>query len=81
MASLSPTGSANIPRYQLFIDGKWVDARSGKTFTSPNPSTGGSLAAIAEGDAVDIDIAVRAARKAYEGVWHNVTARDRGRML
>jgi len=81
MASPSPTGSANIPRYQLFIDGKWVEARSGKSFTTPNPSTGGSLATIAEGDAADIDIAVRAARRAYEGAWHNVSARDRGRML
>jgi len=81
MASLSPTNSAKVPRYQLFIDGRWVDAQSGKTFTTPNPSTGASLAEVAEGDAGDIDKAVRAARKAYEGVWHNVSARDRGRML
>ena len=49
---------------QLFINGQWTDAASGKTFETPNPATGATLARIAEGDAEDIDRAVQAARKA-----------------
>ncbi|MFL6228307.1 MAG: aldehyde dehydrogenase family protein, partial [Pyrinomonadaceae bacterium] len=68
-------------RYQLFIDGKFVDAESGKTFTSPNPATGETLAEVAEADKADIDKAVQAARRAFEGKWSKISARERGRML
>src|SRR5215469_18751277 len=51
---------------QLFINGQWVEAASGKTFETPNPATGDTLARIAEGDAADIDRAVRAARAAFD---------------
>src|SRR5215213_8149365 len=68
-------------KYQLFIDGKFVDAESGKTFTTPNPSTGETLAEVAEADKADIDKAVTAARRAYEGKWSKMSARDRGRLL
>jgi phenylacetaldehyde dehydrogenase len=54
---------------QLFIDGQWTAAASGKTFDTPNPATGETLARIAEGDAEDIDRAVRAARRAFDGPW------------
>ncbi len=55
---------------QLFINGQWVDAASGKTFETPNPATGDTLARVAEGDAEDIDRAVRAARAAFDdGPW------------
>src|SRR5689334_23564508 len=67
--------------YKLFIDGQWVDAESGKTFTTPNPATGETLAEVAEADAADIDKAVAAARRAYEGKWSKLSARDRGRLL
>jgi phenylacetaldehyde dehydrogenase len=60
---------------QLFINGQWADAGSGKTFATPNPATGEILAHIAEGDAEDIDRAVRAARRAFEeGPWGRMTA-------
>jgi acyl-CoA reductase-like NAD-dependent aldehyde dehydrogenase len=81
MASPIPAGLSKILRYQLHIDGKWVDAQSGTTFLTPNPSTGAPLAEVSEGAAPDIDKAVRAARKAYEGAWHKVSPRDRGRLL
>src|SRR6476619_4319759 len=68
-------------KYQLFIDGQWVDAESGKTFTTPNPATGEILAEVAEADSVDIEKAVAAARRAYEGKWSKISARDRGRLL
>ena len=61
MSSAQPV--ANSPRkYQLMIDGQWIDAESGKTFTTPNPSTGETLAEVAEADKADIDKAVTAAR-------------------
>ena len=51
---------------QLFINGQWSDAASGRTFETPNPATGETLARVAEGDAEDINRAVRAARRAFE---------------
>jgi phenylacetaldehyde dehydrogenase len=67
---------------QLFIDGSWVDAASGKTFETPDPSTGDTLARVAEGDAEDIERAVRAARRAFdEGPWGRLTASERGRII
>ena len=67
---------------QLFIDGQWADAASGKTFQTPDPATGDTLARIAEGDAEDIDRAVRAARRAFEdGPWSRMTASERGRII
>ena len=67
---------------QLFINGQWADAASGKTFATPNPATGETLAHIAEGDAEDIDRAVRAARRAFEeGPWGRMTASERGRII
>src|SRR5207302_334912 len=51
---------------KMLINGNWVDAVSGKTFPSYDPSTGEVLATIAEGDRADIDLAVKAARKAFD---------------
>ena len=53
-------------RQQLFIDGQMVEAVSGKTFATINPATGEILAEVAEGEAADIDLAVRAARRAFD---------------
>ena len=67
---------------KLFIDGQWTDAASGKTFETPNPATGETLANVAEGDAEDINRAVRAARKAFEsGPWSRMTPSERGRLI
>src|SRR5262245_55182186 len=72
----------NIRYRQLFIDGKFVDSVSGKTFTTINPTTEQPIADVAEGDADDIDLAVRAARRALEqGPWSRLDASDRGRLL
>ena len=76
------TAVANETRkYQLFIDGQWVDAAAGKTFTTLNPATGEVLAEVAEADKADVDLAVAAARKALDGKWGKISARDRGRMI
>ena len=57
------------PKYELFIDGKWRAPKSGKYFDTISPSTEAKLSEIAEGDAADVDLAVTAARNAYENVW------------
>jgi phenylacetaldehyde dehydrogenase len=67
---------------QLFIDGKLVDAKAGRTFKTLNPATGETLATVAEGDTMDVDLAVRAARRAFDtGPWGRMTASDRGRII
>jgi phenylacetaldehyde dehydrogenase len=66
---------------QLFINGQWVDAASGKTFETPNPATGETLAHVAEGDADDINRAVSAARAAFDGPWSRMTPSERGRVI
>ena len=81
MSSAQPAEQNTPRKYQLLIDGKWVDAESGKTFTTPNPATGETLAEVAEADKADVDKAVIAARRAFEGKWGKMSARDRGRLL
>lgn len=54
---------------KLLIGGAWVDALSGKTFATVNPATGELLDAVAEGGAADVNLAVAAARRAFEGPW------------
>jgi betaine-aldehyde dehydrogenase len=81
MSSVQRVEADAARKYQLFIDGQWVDAESGKTFTTPNPATGETLAEVAEGDKADIDKAVAAARRAFAGKWSQMSARDRGRLL
>ncbi|MEP6707815.1 MAG: aldehyde dehydrogenase family protein [Pyrinomonadaceae bacterium] len=81
MSSVKPAETTTPRKYQLFIDGQFVDAESGKTFNSPNPATGETFAEVAEADKADIDKAVAAARRAFEGKWSKISARDRGRMI
>ncbi len=66
---------------RLFVDGAWVDAASGDRFETRNPATGEVIAEIAEAGAADVDAAVGAARKAYEGPWSRMDAADRGALL
>jgi len=67
---------------KLFIGGKWREAVSGKTFETINPATEEVIAQVAEGDRDDIDLAVTAARHAFEtGDYPKMAARDRGRLL
>lgn len=66
---------------RMLIGGKWVEAASGKQFESRNPATGELLATVAEGDAEDIDRAVAAARKAFEGPWSKFKPFERQQIL
>src|SRR5947209_4714717 len=66
----------------MFIGGKWLDSVSGKTFPTVNPATGEAICQVAEGDKADVDLAVKAARKAFEqGAWRQMSASERGRLL
>jgi aldehyde dehydrogenase (NAD+) len=66
----------------MFIGGKWVDSVSGKCFPTLNPATGERICDVAEGDKADIDLAVKAARKAFEsGPWSKMSAAERGKLL
>uniref|UniRef100_U5ETY1 Putative aldehyde dehydrogenase n=1 Tax=Corethrella appendiculata TaxID=1370023 RepID=U5ETY1_9DIPT len=68
---------------KLFINNEFVDAKSGKTFTTINPTTGKILAHVAEGDKADVDKAVAAASKAFErnSKWRSMDASQRGKLL
>jgi len=67
---------------KMLIGGQWVEAASGKTFTTVDPASEGVLAEVAEGDKEDVDRAVRAAREAFEhGPWRLMTASERGRVI
>jgi aldehyde dehydrogenase (NAD+) len=71
-----------LPGTLLLIGGKRLEARSGKTFETLNPATEEAIARVAEADAPDIDLAVQAARKAFEASsWPRLSARERGRLL
>ncbi len=68
------------PKRMLIAD-RWVESVSGKTFPVHNPATGEVMAQVAEGAAADIDLAVKAARKAFVGAWGHMTPSDRGKLL
>ncbi|MCE9604791.1 MAG: aldehyde dehydrogenase family protein [Planctomycetia bacterium] len=71
-----------IRQTECFIGGRWTPSVSGKTFDTHNPATEEVIAQVAEGQAEDIDLAAKAARKAFEqGPWSKMDARDRGRLL
>jgi gamma-glutamyl-gamma-aminobutyraldehyde dehydrogenase len=70
------------PHHQLFINGRFEDANSGKCFSSINPANQSVLAEVAAGDATDIDRAVAAARAAFnKGVWSEETPQNRKAVL
>ena len=67
---------------QLLINGQWVSAKSEKTFDVFDPATDKVVASVAEGDAADVNLAVAAARRAFDsGPWSKMTASDRGRLI
>jgi betaine-aldehyde dehydrogenase len=83
----STARAAGTPRkdlvtpYQMYIDGRFVDAKGGKTFEAYDPSTEDPIATVPAGTAADVDLAARAATKAFYEGWRTVTAQERGRIL
>ncbi|MBI4126080.1 MAG: aldehyde dehydrogenase family protein [Deltaproteobacteria bacterium] len=67
--------------YDLFIDGKFVPGKSGKTFPTINPATEETLAEIAYAEAADVDRAVTAARRAYDKVWRKMPGSERAKYV
>ncbi|HUJ42805.1 MAG TPA: aldehyde dehydrogenase family protein [Opitutaceae bacterium] len=69
------------PRYELFIDGRFVAPQSGKYFESINPASEQRLAELALGGEADVDAAYRAATRAFATVWGRMPGRERGKFL
>src|SRR4030095_16853666 len=65
----------------MYINGKFVDAKDGKTMPVFDPSTEAAIATVPAGSAADIDRAAQAAKKAFYGGWKTTTAQERGRVL
>jgi aldehyde dehydrogenase (NAD+) len=72
-----------IQQTRLLINNQWVDSVSGKKFETINPATGEVLAQVAEADAADVDLAVKAARKAFhsKSPWRRMSASERGKLM
>ena len=71
----------SVTSYKMLIDGEQVDAASGKTFEVRNPATAAVMARVPDAGPADVDRAVKAARRAFEGGWRDVTGQERGRIL
>src|SRR5580698_6583211 len=81
--SLSPAAARFLAKeLKLFINGEWVAAKSGKTFPVEDPATEETIAHAPAGDKADIDLAVAAARRAFEtGPWSRISPADRSRLV
>ncbi len=70
-----------IEVYSMLIDGNWVQASDGKTFDSFNPATGDIWSKVPEASEKDVNLAVKAAEKALDGEWGQMTPTQRGKCL
>jgi betaine-aldehyde dehydrogenase len=71
-----------MKRYRMYINGEWVESRSGKYFPVYDPSTEEVIAEVPAADKKDVNRAVAAARAAFDsGPWPQTTAQERGRTL
>lgn len=68
-------------KYDLFIGGKFIKPKSGKYFETVNPATEEKLADVAEANQKDVDVAVKAARKAFDGEWSKMSGKERGKYI
>ena len=76
------SAGAEVRTYRMYIDGKFVDGSSGKTFPVYDPSTEEVIARVPDGNSQDVDRAVTAARAAFEsGAWPQTTPQARGQIL
>ncbi len=69
------------PRYGLFIDGQFVEPKSGRYFQTLNPANEAVLAEVAYAEAEDIDRTVQSARRAYNEVWSKLPGKERAKYL
>ncbi len=81
-AALESTAAVALrDRYGLFVGGDWIAADDGASFATQNPATEETLADIARGREIDIDRAVRAARRGYEKYWRKLRPSERGKYI
>ncbi len=81
-AKPAPRPVLNLPPAKLWIEGKWTASFSGRTFETINPATEEVISEVAEAGEEDIDLAVKAARKAFEsGPWHRMKTDERVKIL
>jgi len=73
--------STTLKRHQMFIDGKWVEGSGREYQDIINPATGKVIAEVPKGTEEDVNLAVRAARDAFDDVWYDTTPRERSEML
>lgn len=66
---------------QMLVDGQWIASQSGRTITITDPATGAAITTVPAGNAADVDRAVKAARKAFEGSWAAFRPVQRERLL
>jgi betaine-aldehyde dehydrogenase len=79
---MSSSATAGIRTYKNYVNGEWIPSASRETFPVYDPSTEEVIAHVAAADAADVDLAVKAARTAFDsGPWATTTAQDRGRIL
>ncbi len=70
-----------LKEYKMFINGEWVDSESKKTFKTLNPENNEPWAIVPEANNKDVDKAVKAAQKAFDGEWPKLLPRERGKYL
>lgn len=70
-----------LPRYQLHINGQWLDAADGATYESVNPYDGNAWAVVPDAGTTDVDAAVRAANEALTGAWGKLTGFERSDLM
>ena len=68
-------------KYELYINGKWAKPSSGKYFDTINPATEKKIASVAEANAKDVDLAVKAARNAYDKTWRKMPSSERAKYI
>ena len=68
-------------KYDLYIGGEFVAPESGRYFDTVNPATEECIAKVADANEADVDKAVKAARKAYNGAWSKMKAAERGKYI
>jgi acyl-CoA reductase-like NAD-dependent aldehyde dehydrogenase len=79
---IEPPATSEVREYRMLVRGEWIDARSGQRFDSVNPYTGKVWATAPEAGDEDVDLAVRAARDAFDaGPWRTMTGTERARLM
>ena len=85
--AIAPAVHPNLQKFlskkihPMLIGGRWVESASGKTFKTFNPATGEVLGMVAEADARDVDLAVLAAQKAFNGPWSKMSPAEREKII